>query len=93
MARRRIAGSRHVRSERRSPHPLSALHIQHVRAPRYIPIVTSTFATDSLDRTRPRMQIRYVVACTCPPLASCLSQHSPTRGEWSSPSELIHPGE
>jgi hypothetical protein len=41
---------------------------------------------------RPRTLIRYVVSCTYRP-RHLLSQHLPTWDEWSSPSELIHPGD
>jgi hypothetical protein len=65
-------GSLHVQSERRSPNPPSDWHVPYVRAPRYIPIVTSdtSLVTSQLS-----------------------SQHLPTRGEWSSPEEPIHPDE
>jgi hypothetical protein len=42
---------------------------------------------------RRRTRIRYMVGCTYRPLASCSSQHLPTWDEWSSPGELIHPGD
>jgi hypothetical protein len=40
-----------------------------------------------------RTLIRYMVGCTYRPLAICFNQHLPTWDEWSSPGELIHPGD
>jgi len=54
---------------------------------------SSTVIATRCSLMRPRTQIRYMVGSTYRPLAICLSQHSLTWDEWSSPGELIHPGD
>jgi hypothetical protein len=54
---------------------------------------SSTVIATRCSLMRLRTQIRYMVGSTYRPLAICLSQRSLTWDEWSSPDELIHPGD
>ena len=53
---------------------------------------SSTVIATRCSLMRPRTQIRYMVGCTYRAL-DIPHQHLPTWDEWSSPGELIHPGD
>ena len=54
---------------------------------------SSTVIATGCSLMRPRTQIRYTVGCIYRSGHHLLSQHLPAWDEWSSPSELIHPGD